>query len=174
MKTILILLFTAIPLSVFTQQDQLRTVEKVDLIKYAGVWYEITKIPNRFQKHCVSGTTAEYKLREDGRIDVINSCMDKKDKVDKAEGVARIVDKNTNAKLEVSFFSILGWRPFWGDYWIIGLDEHYQWVVVGTPNRKYGWVLSRTPQLDNETMDGIFEILKDQGYDPKDFEITKH
>lgn len=174
MKTILILLFTAIPLSVFAQQDQPRTVEKVDLKKYAGVWYEITKIPNRFQKHCVSGTTAEYKLRDDGRIDVINSCIEKNGKKDDADGIARIVDKNTNAKLEVSFFSILGWRPFWGDYWIIGLDEDYRWALVGTPNRKYGWVLSRTPQLDNETMDEIFQILKDQGYDPEDFEMTKN
>ena len=113
-------------------------------------------------------------MREDGRIDVINSCFEKTGKKDDADGIARIVDKNTNAKLEVSFFSILGWRPFWGDYWIIGLDEDYRWALVGTPNRKYGWVLSRTPQLNTETMEEIFQILKDQGYDPEDFEMTKH
>nr|MBP9120943.1 lipocalin family protein [Ignavibacterium sp.] len=82
-------------------------------------------------------------------------------------------DKKSNAKLEVSFVSFLGWRPFWGDYWIIGLDENYQWAIVGTPNRKYGWVLSRTPNLDNTTLDKIFGIIKDQGYDPKKFEISK-
>ena len=81
------------------------------------------------------------------------------------------MDNKTNAKLEVSFVSFLGWRPFWGDYWIIGLDEDYQWAIVGTPNRKYGWVLSRTPQLSKETMEEIFQILKEQGYDPKDIEM---
>nr|HMN26032.1 lipocalin family protein [Ignavibacteriaceae bacterium] len=117
-------------------------------------------------------TTAKYILKEDGEIAVINSCIDKDGKVDDADGVARIVDKKTNAKLEVSFVSFLGWRPFWGDYWIIGLDENYQWAVIGTPNRKYGWVLSRTPKLDLETMDRIFQILKEQGYNKKDFEIS--
>ena len=120
----------------------------------------------------MKGTTAKYTLKEDGEITVVNSCIDKDGEKDDAEGVARIVDKNTNAKLEVSFVSFLGWRPFWGDYWIIGLDENYKWAVVGTPSRKYGWVLSRTPQLDKQTMDTIFQILKDQGYNPKDFEIS--
>ena len=77
--------------------------------------------------------------------------------------MARIVNKNSNAKLEVSFVSFLGWRPFWGDYWIIGLDENYKWAVVGTPSRKYGWVLSRTPQLDKQTMDTVFQIFKRPG-----------
>lgn len=166
----IILLMT---LNLFAQQNPPTTVKTVDLNKYTGLWYEIAKIPNRFQKHCISGTTAEYFLRTDGKIDVVNSCIDSDGEVDKAEGVARIVDSKSNAKLEVSFFSIFGWRPVWGDYWIIGLDENYQWVVVGTPNRKYGWVLSRTKELNFETMEEIFQILKDQGYDPDNFEISK-
>ncbi len=157
----------------FAQQNQPSTVNSVDINKYTGLWYEIAKIPNRFQKQCISGTTAQYTLREDGQIDVVNSCIEADGSIDRAEGLARIVDDNSNAKLEVSFFSILGWRPVWGDYWIIGLDENYQWVVVGTPNRKYGWILSRTPQLDIKKMEELFQILKDQGYDPGDFEISK-
>jgi apolipoprotein D and lipocalin family protein len=159
---------------IIAQKNEPVTVNSVDLKKYAGLWYEIAKIPNRFQKQCISGTTAQYTLREDGRIDVVNSCIEDDGSVDRAEGLARIVDNKTNAKLEVSFFSILGWRPFWGDYWIIGLDENYQWVVVGTPNRKYGWILSRTPQFDQLILDEVFQILKDQGYNPADFEMTMH
>lgn len=60
------------------------------------------------------------------RIDVINQCTKADGSPDRAEGVARIVDPASNAKLQVSFVSFLGWRPFWGDYWIIGLDEDYR------------------------------------------------
>lgn len=169
----LLFMISILSMNHFAQQNPPSTVNSVDIKKYTGLWYEIAKIPNRFQKQCISGTTAQYTLREDGRIDVVNSCIEADGSIDRAEGLARIVDKKTNAKLEVSFFSILGWRPVWGDYWIIGLDENYQWVVVGTPNRKYGWILSRTPQLDNKKMEELFQILKDQGYDPSDFEISK-
>ena len=153
---------------------QLVTVNQVDLAKYVGLWYEIAKIPNSFQDQCAYGTTAEYRLLEDGDIMVINKCYKKNGEEDAAEGLAKVVDKKTNSKLEVSFFSILGFRPFWGDYWIIGLDDNYQWAVVGSPNRKYGWILSRTPTLPEDTMQHIFSILKDQNYNPDNFEMTMH
>jgi apolipoprotein D and lipocalin family protein len=156
----LVLVFIVLSSFIFAQQNPPKTVKYVDLKKYVGLWYEVAKIPNSFQDQCVKNTTAKYTLTEDGEVDDAN-------------GVVRVVDTKSNAKLEVSFVSFLGWRPFWGDYWIIGLDENYQWAIVGTPNRKYGWVLSRTPNLDNTTMNKIFEIIKDQGYDPKKFEISQ-
>ena len=168
-----LLMFIVLSSLIFTQQNPPTTVKYVDLKKYAGLWYEVAKIPNSFQDQCIKNTTAKYTLAEDGEIKVTNSCIDEDGEVDDASGLVRVVDKKSNAKLEVSFVSFLGWRPFWGDYWIIGLDENYQWAIVGTPNRKYGWVLSRTPNLDNTTMDKIFGIIKDQGYDPKKFEISK-
>jgi apolipoprotein D and lipocalin family protein len=151
----------------------LKTVDNVNLDRYVGLWYEIAKIPNSFQDQCAYGTTAEYKIDEDGDIIVINSCYDKDGKPDIAEGLAKVVDKKSNSKLEVSFVSFLGIRPFWGDYWIIGLDENYQWAIVGTPGRKYGWVLSRTPSLPDETMQKIFSILKEQNYNPDSFEMSE-
>jgi apolipoprotein D and lipocalin family protein len=154
--------------------SKLQTVNKVDLNKYIGLWYEIAKIPNSFQDQCAYGTTAEYKLLEDGNIQVINKCFKEDGEADVADGLAKVVDKKTNSKLEVSFFSILGFRPFWGDYWIIGLDDNYQWAIVGSPNRKYGWILSRTQSLPDETMNKIFSILKDQFYNPDEFEMTVH
>ena len=163
--------------NVFSQDKelpQLITVNQVDLNKYTGLWYEIAKIPNSFQDQCAYGTTAEYKLLEDGEIQVINKCYKSDGEADVAEGLAKVVDKKTNSKLEVSFFSIFGFRPFWGDYWIIGLDDNYQWAVVGSPNRKYGWILSRTPLLPDDTMQKIFALLKSQNYNPDTFEMSIH
>ncbi len=150
----------------------IRTVDFVDLERYAGLWYEVAKIPNRFQKQCVRGTTATYTLREDGRLDVVNRCLTREGTTDAARGVARIVDEASNAKLEVSFVSFLGWRPFWGDYWVLGLDEDYQWAVVGTPGRKYGWILARTPEIDDVVMREVLMVLERNGYDRAAFEMS--
>ena len=152
--------------------ENVNTVSFVDLNKYAGTWYEIAKIPNSFQKKCVRNTTAEYKLRDDGNIDVINKCIEEDGTVNEAEGLAKVVDEKTNAKLKVSFVSIFGIHLFWGDYWIIGLDKGYEYAVVGHPTRKYGWILSRTPKLAKEKLQEAYSILQDNGYNLKDFEMT--
>lgn len=147
-------------------------VHEVSLERYVGVWYEIAKIPNRFQKQCVRGTTARYTLRTDGQISVVNQCFKKDGKLDEAKGVAKVLDTKSNAKLKVSFVSFLGWRPFWGDYWVIGLDDDYEWAVVGTPDRKYGWILARTPALDENTLEEIFAIIEHNGYKRDAFEMS--
>jgi len=145
-------------------QDSVTTVPQVDLGRYAGLWYEVARIPNRFQDQCARGTTAEYGLREDGRLTVVNRCVKADGRADEAEGVAKVIDTASNAKLQVSFVSFLGWRPFWGDYWVIGLGEDYQWAVVGTPDRKYGWVLARTPSLEESALGQAFAVLERNGY----------
>jgi apolipoprotein D and lipocalin family protein len=150
----------------------LTSVQHVDLARYTGTWYEIAKIPNRFQKQCGSNTTATYILRPDGRLDVVNRCRKKDGEMVEARGLAKVVDLQTNAKLKVSFVSFLGVRPFWGDYWILGLDENYQWVIVGSPGRKYGWILSRTPKLEPVVLERIYALLREQEYDPDDFEMS--
>lgn len=148
------------------------TVSAIDLARYAGLWHEVAKIPNRFQKQCAHGATAEYSLREDGRITVVNRCVKEDGSGAQARGIAKVVDTDTHAKLKVSFVSFLGWRPFWGDYWVIGLDDEYRWAVIGTPDRKYGWILARTPTLDAETMETIYAILETNGYKRESFEIS--
>lgn len=154
------------------QAEPLTTVQQVDLSRYTGLWYEIARMPNRFQKKCARGTTAEYVLREDGRIDVLNSCITKEGKTTRAKGLARVVDATTNAKLQVSFVSLLGLRLFWGDYWIIGLGDDYEYAVIGHPERKYGWILSRTPQLEPAVLDAIHILLREKGYNPEEFVRT--
>lgn len=163
---------TTLSSSDMANERPVTTVTEVDLERYAGLWYEIAKIPNRFQKKCARGTTANYLLREDGRITVINRCFKENGDVEEAEGIAKVEDTASNAKLKVSFVSFLGWRPFWGDYWVIGLDEDYQWSVVGTPDRKYGWVLARSPSIDEDAFEKIFTILERNGYEQDAFEIS--
>lgn len=145
-------------------------VESVDLERYAGLWYEIARIPNRFQNDCVGAATATYELRDDGRIDVINRCTKENGETKEARGEARLDDKG-GARLQVSFFSILGWRPVWGNYWILDLGEDYEYSVVGEGSRKYGWILSRSPTIEDERLEALFESLRSQGYDPAEFEV---
>lgn len=146
----------------------LRTVKHVDLTRYVGTWYEIASYPQRFQKGCTA-TTAVYTLREDGQVLVVNRCnrdsLDGRETI--AHGRARVIDRESNAKLKVSFF----W-PFWGDYWIIDLDPGYRYAAVGHPSRKYLWILSRTRTMDPLVYTGILERLTAQGYDVGRLRVT--
>jgi apolipoprotein D and lipocalin family protein len=139
----------------------LDVVAHVDVERYLGTWYEIATIPQRFQKGCV-GVTAHYSLRADGDIDVVNVCrkgtLEGKER--SVRGKAWVVDRTTNAKLKVRFF----W-PFTGAYWIIELDEDYQWAVVGHPNKTYLWILNRTPQMDPSLYDELMRRIAAKGYD---------
>ena len=149
------------------KKKPLATVEHVDVHRYSGVWYEIARYPNFFQRNCVADTTANYSLRTDGKIEVLNTCRKKNGKLDSARGSAKVVDTKTSAKLRVSFF----W-PFSGDYWIIGLDPAYRYAVVGDPQRKYLWILSREPKLDDASYQRITEIVREAGYDPAKLQKT--
>lgn len=155
-------------------EKNLVTVEKVDIERYMGRWYEVAKIPNRFQSHCEHGAMAEYRLTSEGEVSVVNRCMTADGSGDKAEGRARIVDTQTNAKLEVSFVSLFGWNLFWGDYWIIGLGDNYEYAVIGNPGRRYGWVLARKTELSEAQWSEVKRMLEQQGYDFDDFERSGH
>ena len=160
---LLVIIFSSSCLDLKEQMGKksLTTVDHVDLNRYLGKWYEIARYPNRFQKGCV-GSRATYSLRDDGKISVLNECYEEgTDKLRQAKGKAWIVDKKTNAKLKVSFF----W-PFSGDYWIIELGKDYDYVVIGHPDRKYLWILSRTREMRDELYNDILARLKLFGYDP--------
>lgn len=154
--------------------DAPATVAQVDLDRYAGHWYEIARLPNRFQSRCIADTTARYTHNADGSIAVVNRCRIADGRFDEARAVARVADADSNAKLEVSFFRVLGWRPLWGDYWILMLDPDYGYAVVGEPSRRYGWILSRTPGLPAATRARIDDRLRALGYDPRRFADTAH
>ena len=166
MKSALIVLAvtTAIALSCLiaaaaSGQPPVTTAVKVDLQKYMGKWHEISRLEHHFQKHCI-GSYAEYTLRNDGEVDVINRCTDERDgRRKEAKGRAWSVDPDSNSRLKVSFF----W-PFRGDYWIIELGEKYEYSVVGSPDRKYLWILAREPLMDEVLYSTIVERLRKQGF----------
>jgi apolipoprotein D and lipocalin family protein len=140
--------------------EPLRTVRQVDLNRYAGAWYEIAHYPNRFEKKCKSDTKAMYLSRDDGTVGVLNSCRKSDGTITSIKGTAKVVDSTTNAKLKVTFF----W-PFAAAYWILDLAPDYSYAVVGEPSRKYLWILSRTPQMDDGTYREITERIRFLGYD---------
>ena len=141
----------------------LPTVASVDVQRYLGNWVQQALVPNKFQKMCVSDTTATYARDGDG-LSVTNRCTDANGKPVEAKGVAKVVEGSNNAKLKVSFF-----RPFYGDYWVLALDPDYQWVLVGEPARENGWVLSRANQLDDATYNAILDKAAALGYDKTRF-----
>jgi len=150
------------------QETAPRTVESVNLKQYSGTWYEIARFPNRFQDQCTGNVTAEYAIRADGRIDVINRCRSADGSIDEARGIARRAGKDTsNAKLEVRFApAFLSFLPMvWGDYWILGLGPAYSYSVVGDPKREYLWILSRTPTMTDAAYRSALEIADVNGFD---------
>jgi apolipoprotein D and lipocalin family protein len=147
----------------------LKTVPKVDLQKYVGVWYEIARLPNKFQKECRGDVSAEYTLREDGKIKVVNRCREAAtSKIKEAEGIARVADesKGSNSILKVRFApAILSFLNIvWGDYRIMALNDNYRYALVGTNDRKYLWILSRTKTLDDNVYKRLLAIAAEQGF----------
>jgi apolipoprotein D and lipocalin family protein len=161
MKYFLLVLMTFASTFAHAAHPALETVSSVDLNRYIGKWYEIAAFPQSFEKNCTA-TTAEYSLLPGGKVRVLNSCrlktLDGKLKV--AKGWAKIADRETNAKLKVTFF----W-PFFGDYWILDLGADYDYVMVGSPDRNYLWFLSRTPALPEETLAHLRAKAEDLGFD---------
>jgi apolipoprotein D and lipocalin family protein len=152
------------------KSQTLQTVEKVDLEKYLGRWYDIASYPARFQKGCHC-TTADYEIVPGKNyIRVTNRCVkykNGKSKIYTAHGKGFIVEGSSNARLKVQFF----W-PFRGDYYIIGLADDYSWAIVGHPTRKYLWILYRESFIPTDTYNNILEVVHQQGYDLKKLQRT--
>lgn len=148
----------------------LEAVDALDLERYLGTWYEIAKYPNAFEKGLMA-VTAEYSLREDGTVRVLNSGLQGSFDGERksAEGKAWVPDPTAPAKLRVEFF----W-PFAAGYWVIALDPDYRWAVVGEPDRRFLWILSRTPILPEATVAALVQRIRELGYDPGRLEPMIH
>ena len=155
--------------------NNIPTVSNFDLKRYLGTWYEIVRLPMKFQPEDSTDISALYSLNEDGSVRVQNRCLDEKKQLDEAIGNATIVDAE-NAKLEVSFLPEgLRWIPFTkGDYWVLKLDDDYQTALVGEPNLKFLWILHRQPTLDEPTKQTYLQYAESLGYDLTDLIQTVH
>jgi apolipoprotein D and lipocalin family protein len=146
----------------------LQTVPSVDLNRYQGVWHQIAYFPQWFQRNCEKDVTATYTLGTQGEVIVENTCFKLSGTRKTIKGYAYPVDQGQNAKLKVKFF----WFAPAGDYWIIDLGADYEYVVVGNPDRKSLWILSRTPQMSKTVYDSLLEKLKLQAYDVSRLKLT--
>lgn len=153
------------------------TVTHVDLNRYLGKWYELAHKPMKYQAQCVSDVTATYTLKSNGDIRVLNECIAAQNKHDQAIGVAKSVSAN-NSKLKVSFF-----RPFYAPYWVFWLKEPndsaipnqpYTMALVGSPDRRFLWLLAREPKPDLKLRTEALEYAKSIGFDISDLIILPH
>ncbi len=163
-KTIKILLLFVVLISSCKAQNNMidKTVVKhLDLKRYMGTWYELARYDHKFERG-MKGVTATYSFRDDGKIKVVNrgfkGSLD--GPVSEAIGKAKVPDKNEPGKLKVSFFWI-----FYGDYFVLDLDENYQWALIGSSSDKYLWILSRTPQISEDLYQQLLGKLTQRGYD---------
>lgn len=161
-KTALVMWMLSTP--VYATEPQ--TVSKVDIGRYMGVWYEQVRLPMRFQDDCATEIKARYTLTEKQTINITNSCRKKDGSLMRADAQVKKADAN-GSKLHISFLpKAVNWIPFGrASYWILRLDKDYQTVLVGTPDRKYMWVLSRAPKLDETTLQSYIATARQQGYD---------
>lgn len=171
--TLIVALFVALPMAAQAQyRDRsipISAQSDLNLARYLGKWYEIARFPNRFEKGCV-GVTAEYSMRDDGKVRVLNTCRQGAldGKVTQADGQASVVGPG---KLSVTF---VPWLPFAkGDYWVLYVDKNYSLAVVGEPKGKTGWVLARSPKISKGAYAKALKVLEQNGYDTSKIMLVK-
>lgn len=169
----IVLIFSMVGCAGTSLQPPPTTATAVDLSRYVGLWHEVARLPMWAQRNCVN-STAEYRLMDDGRIAVRNACTTKNGGRISIDGVATVVDREQRAKLTVVFDQWAAKLVAWfttseqGNYWILQLDPSYHWVVVGTPDREYLWIMSRTEIME----ESVFQQLVD-GARRQEFPVDK-
>jgi len=150
---------------------------RVDLTRYVGQWFEVARYPNRFQRNCSGDVVVAYTLRDDGRITVDNRCRRADGSVDRALGLAKLAtDEGSNAKLKVRFApEALSFLPFvWADYWVLEVADDYSHAIVGTPDRKYLWLLARAPTVPEDLYARLVASATAKGFDAARLQRTSN
>ena len=164
---ILLLSSLTLPATASNDSPPLKPIAALDVQRYMGTWYEIARYPNRFERKCVKDTTANYSLRPDARLAVLNSCKQQDGSLMQASAVARQTGAENSPTLEVRFAP--AWLSFlpivWADYWVIDIDKDYQMAAVSEPRREYLWILSRTPKVDQHVYAELLTRLAAKGFD---------
>lgn len=154
---------------VFDFQEALPVEEDVDLMEYMGTWYSVYEFPAWFQQGCEC-TAAEYSYNATGEyVDVKNTCL-RDGQVDSVYGTARPM-MNSTSRLQISFDSF----PYaTGDYYIINVSDDYETAMVGTPDRRYLWILSREPTIDTETLNEYKDYADELGFNVQKLQKVNH
>ena len=140
----------------------------VSLPDYLGRWYEVARYDQSFETGC-EGVTADYRLRADGKITIVNACRDANGKMRESRGTAKLVPGSNGAKLKVSFFG-----PFYfGNYWVLDHAPDYSWAIVGEGSGRYLWILSRSPELNDIDLRVLINRAAALGYNTDLLVITK-
>lgn len=145
---------------VYRQSQDPLPVANIDQARYLGLWHEQARLPNSFEEGC-QRATAEYALRDDGLISVVNTCFEANGESRVARGRARPAGEAGEGKLEVSFFG-----PFWAKYWVLERSEDYAWSIVGEPEGRYLWVLTREREISPELRAALERRVTQLGYRP--------
>lgn len=142
------------------------TMARVDLNLYAGTWFEIARLPERHERACATDVSATYTRHGKG-VRVLNRCRRADGRVREVIGRARVVDRRSRSKLEVTFApKLLRWLPWvWADYWILDVSPGYRFAVVGTPDRRHLWLLARDPAISAAEYRAMLLVAADRGYD---------
>ena len=150
--------------------ENVQPVGNFELEKYLGRWYEIARLDHSFERG-LTKVTAEYSLRDDGGVRVINSGFSEQDKAwESVEGKAYFVEGSDKGYLKVSFFG-----PFYGAYVVTELDrENYQYALVSGPSKSYLWILSRSPTLDRDILNSLLEKAKELGFETDQLIFVDH
>ncbi|SEN35393.1 apolipoprotein D and lipocalin family protein [Pseudomonas sp. ok272] len=144
-----------------------KTAGSVNLKRYQGTWYELARMPLYFQRNCAQ-SEAHYTLRADGDMDVLNRCLTPESKWEQVMGTATPQVAGQTDKLWVNFdnwFTRLLPGVVKGDYWVLYVSDDYQTAIVGNPNRRYLWLLSRKPDINPDTREELLSRARQQGYD---------
>jgi apolipoprotein D and lipocalin family protein len=145
--------------------EEVRSVPMLELGRYLGLWFEVGRLPLRFEDEGAKDVTAEYSLNDDGTVRVDNRCLDEKDEPTQALGQG-VPDEQHPGRLQVTFLpAALRWIPFTkADYWVLRIDERYENALVGTPDRKHLWLLSRDHRIAADVESSYLETARSQGY----------
>jgi apolipoprotein D and lipocalin family protein len=147
------------------EHPPLTTMAYVDLRRYGGNWFEVARLPAPFEGKCSGVPTATYGVQR-GNVSVVNRCADERGRVRTARGIAKVVPGSGNARLRVSLWPAgLRWLPIaWADYWILHVDPDYGAALVGHPNRRFLWILSRRPRLSDARLQALIGMAVERGY----------
>lgn len=145
---------------VYRHSEDPLPVAFIEQDRYLGTWHEQARLPNRFEQGC-QRATAEYGVRDDGLISVVNTCIDANGRSRTATGRARPSGEAGEGKLEVSFFG-----PFWANYWVLDHARDYSWSIVGEPEGRYLWLLTRAETISERERAAFEQRITELGYRP--------